>query len=71
MLIQPGYPWHVVDADNKKSARLNLISHLLSLVPYEHVDDDRKPKMPPRQERKYLRPPKRTERVVPERYIVR
>jgi len=28
-------PWHVVDADDKKSARLNIISHLLQIVPYD------------------------------------
>ena len=31
-------PWYVVEADDKRTARLNLISHLLSLVPYEHLD---------------------------------
>ena len=31
----PEAPWHVVDADNKKKARLNCISHLLSMIPYE------------------------------------
>ena len=31
-------PWHVVEADDKRTARLNLISHLLSLIPYEHPD---------------------------------
>ena len=30
-------PWNVVDADNKKEARLNLISHLLEQVPYKDV----------------------------------
>ena len=63
-------PWHVVEADDKRTARLNLISHLLSLIPYEHVGTGKKPKLPPRQERKYVRPPKRTERVVPTRYTV-
>jgi polyphosphate kinase 2 (PPK2 family) len=63
-------PWWVVEADDKRTARLNLISHLLSLVPYEHVHEHKLPKLPPRQERKYLRPPKRTERVVPTRYVV-
>ena len=63
-------PWYVVEADDKRTARLNLISHLLSLIPYEHVGTGKKPKLPPRQERKYVRPPKRTERVVPERYVV-
>jgi hypothetical protein len=50
---------------------LNLISHLLSLVPYEHLDRDTAVTLPPRQEREYLRPPKRTERLAPERYTVR
>src|SRR6476646_6266336 len=30
-------PWFVVDAEDKKSARLNVISHLLSQIPYEDV----------------------------------
>jgi polyphosphate kinase 2 len=64
-------PWFVVEADDKRTARLNLISHLLSLIPYEHVGEGKKPKLPPRQQRKYVRPPKRTERLVPERYAVR
>jgi polyphosphate kinase 2 len=63
-------PWYVVEADDKRTARLNLISHLLSRVPYEHVGDGRRIKLPPRQRRKYLRPPKRSERAVPERYEV-
>ena len=64
-------PWYVVEADDKRTARLNLISHLLSLVPHEHVPGGKRPKLPPRQKRKYVRPPKRTERLVPERYVVR
>jgi hypothetical protein len=64
-------PWHVVEADDKRTARLNLISHLLSVVPYEHLDEGKRPKLPSRQKRKYLRPPKQTERLVPARYVVR
>ena len=30
-------PWYVVEADDKRTVRLNLISHLLSLIPYEDV----------------------------------
>ena len=30
-------PWYVVNADNKKRARLNVIHHLLSLIPYEDL----------------------------------
>jgi polyphosphate kinase len=64
-------PWHVVEADDKRTARLNLISHLLSIVPYEHVDEGKRPKLPPRQKRKYVRRPRETERLVPTRYLVR
>jgi polyphosphate kinase 2 len=67
----PESPWYVVEADDKPTARLNLISHLLSLVPYEHLDKQRPLKLPPRQERAYLRPPRQTEHLVPERYSVR
>jgi polyphosphate kinase 2 (PPK2 family) len=30
-------PWHVVRSDDKKRARLNCISHLLSLIPYRQA----------------------------------
>ena len=30
-------PWHIVAADNKRRARLNCISHLLSLIPYKRL----------------------------------
>ena len=63
-------PWYVVEADDKRTARLNLISHLLSVVPYERLDNAKPVKLPPRQKRKYVRPPKRTERLVPVRYTV-
>jgi polyphosphate kinase 2 len=33
-------PWHIVPADNKRSARLNLIRHLLDSIPYKKVDVD-------------------------------
>jgi polyphosphate kinase len=64
-------PWHVVEGDDKRSARLNLISHLLSIVPYEPPDKAKPVKLPPRQRRKYQRPPRQSERLVPARYVVR
>ena len=64
-------PWWVVEADSKRAARLNLISHLLTIVPYERIDGDRPRALPPRQERKYVRPPKRSEHLVPARYSMR
>jgi polyphosphate kinase len=62
-------PWFVVDADDKRTARLNLIAHLLSLVPHQHVPQ-KQMKLPPRQKRKYERPPRDTQTYVPQRYIV-
>ncbi|HEX9342666.1 MAG TPA: polyphosphate kinase 2 [Actinomycetota bacterium] len=61
-------PWWVVNADVKRTARLNCISHLLSRIPYEDVTP--KPiKLPPRQEHgKYARPPLSDQTFVPERY---
>jgi len=63
--------WFVVEGDSKKAARLNLISHLLSIVPYRRIDREDALKLPPRQKRKYERPPKTTEHFVPVRYSVR
>jgi polyphosphate kinase 2 len=34
----PGNRWNVVEAEDKKAARLNMIKHLLDSVPYEHVE---------------------------------
>ena len=34
-------PWYVVEADDKRTTRLNLISHLLSLIPYEDVPHEK------------------------------
>jgi polyphosphate kinase 2 len=34
----PDNRWNVVEAGDKKRARINMISHLLSTIPYEHVD---------------------------------
>jgi len=34
----PEAPWHIVEGNDKKRARLNCISHLLSLIPYEAVE---------------------------------
>jgi polyphosphate kinase 2 len=62
-------PWFVVEADVKRTARLNLISHLLEQIPYERVDHE-KIEFPPRQERAYVRPPADSQTFVPERYRV-
>ncbi|MFG1320955.1 polyphosphate kinase 2 [Xanthobacter autotrophicus] len=41
-------PWFVAQSDDKKRARLNIISHLLSRIPYEEVPRE-KIKLPKRQ----------------------
>ena len=46
----PLAPWHIVPADNKRRARLNLIRHLLDSVPYKKVKVDL-PKIPKTQPR--------------------
>jgi polyphosphate kinase 2 len=62
-------PWYVVGTDNKQSAQLNLISHLLSLIPYESVPHEHI-ELPTRQERAYERAPKELQTMVPTRYEV-
>ncbi|PRY20721.1 polyphosphate kinase 2 [Aliiruegeria haliotis] len=59
-------PWYVVEADNKKRARINCISHLLSLIPYEDLTP--KPiELPPRQDSAgYVRPPIGDQTFVPD-----
>ena len=46
----PEAPWHIVPADDKRRARLNLISHLLDSLPYKKVPPDL-PKIPKTQAR--------------------
>src|SRR5215469_13439386 len=43
-------PWYVVRSDNKRQARLNTITHILSKIPYKHLSRD-KVKLPKRHER--------------------
>ena len=61
-------PWYVVDADDKRSARLNIISHLLQTVEYSEVQHD-PIELPPRQERSYVRPPIDSQTWVPKRFV--
>ncbi len=61
-------PWYVVRADVKKRARLNCISHLLSMIPYEDLTPE-PIELPPRQEQiGYVRPPITDQTFVPELY---
>lgn len=61
-------PWWVVNADDKKRARLNCIHHLLSAIPYEDLTPE-PIVLPPRQDHKgYVRPPLSDQTFVPEVY---
>jgi polyphosphate kinase 2 len=62
-------PWHLVRSDDKRRARLNCITHLLSLIPYQHIHRD-KVKLPKRSDKKEYDDQKTLEgrRFVPERY---
>jgi polyphosphate kinase 2 len=64
----PTAPWYIVDADDKRRARLNCIAHLLRLIPYKDVKRG-KVKLPKRQKPKgYQEPRNRSYKHVPQIY---
>jgi polyphosphate kinase len=62
----PEAPWHVVESEDKRRARINMIAHLLSTIPYRQVR--RQPlKLPPRPPaRGYVRVPRDMQAYVPD-----
>ena len=61
-------PWYVVDGDDKKRARLNVITHLLNMIDYEDLTPQPMV-LPPRQEEGgYVRPPLSDQTFIPEVY---
>jgi polyphosphate kinase 2 (PPK2 family) len=64
----PEAPWWIVQAVDKKKARLNCIHHLLDQIPYAEVSHD-PVKLPERvRNADYIRNPVPQEMIVPERY---
>lgn len=61
-------PWYVVPADNKKLARLNCISHLLSMIPYETVPSEPIVLTKRMEYPAYVRTPISDQTFVPDRY---
>ena len=59
-------PWWVVESEDKRAARLNMISHFLSMVPYEQMEPPpvHIPHRPPASD--YERPPRELTRPVPD-----
>ena len=61
-------PWYVVNSDDKKRARLNCISHIVSMIPYQDILPA-PIELPTRQESTaYIRPPINEQTFVPEIY---
>ncbi len=60
-------PWFVAPSDDKKTVRLNIISHILSKVPYEALPRD-KPKLPARQKRGDYKASDHPLRIIPKAY---
>lgn len=60
-------PWFVVPSDDKRNARLNCISHILSQIDYKDIVPD-PIKIPEREEISYIRPPMGEQSFVPKIY---
>ena len=60
-------PWYVVKSDDTRRARLNVISHILSKIPYKKAPRDRV-KLPDRQKAHGYREPKYPFRFIPEKF---
>jgi polyphosphate kinase len=62
----PEAPWHVLESDDKRRARINMIAHLLSTVPYSDVKPPTLslPTRPP--SRGYVRTPRNMQAYVPD-----
>ena len=63
----PWAPWHVARSEDKKRVRLNIITHLLSQVPYEEIHRP-KVKLPKRQKPGGYREPEYPYKFVPEKF---
>jgi polyphosphate kinase len=61
-------PWYVVQADDKRRARLNCISHLLEQIPYQDLTPEPIRLPPRRDDGGYVRPPMSDQTFVPDRY---
>jgi len=61
-------PWYVVEADDKRRARLNCISHLLSLIPIKDVPRETIILPPLEKDKAYVRPPMSEQTFVPNKY---
>jgi len=61
-------PWYVVEADDKRKARLNCICHLLSMIRYDDVPRETIILPPLERDKAYVRPPMSEQTFVPEKF---
>lgn len=63
----PSAPWYTVESEDKKRSRINVISHILSTIPYEKIERPL-PEIPERPDAQtgYERPPRSDFRYVPD-----
>ncbi len=61
-------PWYVVSGDDKRRSRLNCISHLLSMVPYEYLPHEQIDLPERKSKSNYVRPPMSEQTFVPDLY---
>jgi polyphosphate kinase 2 len=61
-------PWYVVNADDKKKARLNCIDHILSQIPHQKMKYESIELPPLPQHAGYVRPPMKYQTFIPEKY---
>jgi len=60
-------PWYVAPSNDKKKVRLNIISHMLSQIPYEEVKRET-PKLPPRQKPGDYKDPNYPSKIIPQAF---
>jgi len=66
---KPFAPWYLVRSDDKRRARLNVIRHLLSRIPYEDLTrKEKRQKLPERQKAHGYVEPNYPFNYIPEQY---
>jgi len=61
-------PWYVVDAENKKKARLNCLQHILDTIPHQHVTLAPMELPPRKKQESYDRPDMNTQNFIPDKF---
>ena len=65
----PFAPWYVIQSDDKRRTRLNIIHHLLSQASYKDViKKAKRPKLPDRQKANGYKEPEYPYKYIPEKY---